>query len=690
MSPSPRFLTSVPPASATAWRRTAKWARRTSSAVLGRQPLGQLGGSHESVNRIATFSVVTVVLPPPAPHNRRRQDTPSVGGRRNGCTGDRQRARNTRRRARHDRARPVRPRAPVRPPPAVDALRRTRHVRRPGGGDLASTTEKARPNAPSISVSGPSDQLAPRPASRPGRTSRCSPRRRPPASATRRGSGRSWRWRCRRRTARPGGGPPWRPRRRRPAGPTAGRPERGELLGAVPVVHPPQHRTSSPTTARRGHGRRRRPAGPAASGGSAPRARRAAGRTPAAQGQRDQGTDQVDPGPARRCPAPRAAGSRRCSGVVRPPRWRPATAPRATPRPWPSAPAYSRTSGRSTLRLVAGTAAGTLPDAEVGVRGHQPCRRSNTAWTMASRPVRPRAWTTTPSAARTRRPRRGAADHVQLGRVGHPVDPASRPCRSAVLTNAGRAAHDRQSVGGGDDRAVGGCGKPERRAGSPRAATLSWTAARAAERGDDGRPPRPQRSASGARRRGPPPAPGWGRGRRTGRPGTRPAAASSHANGLAPVRGDLGGGGGRERVNRVSARRVRGQHLDLVAGVPTAGWPPDGRSVPTRRSAGPAPAQSDRGGPSGHPGRQVVGVERPGRGTPRTSSNRGQARAAPAAQGVAGGRPVVLEDRRSSPACGFDPDRGNEQEVDDQPPPGDAPGHGLHHPRRRRGAPRPR
>ena len=81
ISPSPRFFTSVPPASAMAWRRIEKWPRRTSSAILG-QPLDSSVEPTMSVNRIATFSVVTVGPPPPARPNRRRYEPENAGERR--------------------------------------------------------------------------------------------------------------------------------------------------------------------------------------------------------------------------------------------------------------------------------------------------------------------------------------------------------------------------------------------------------------------------------------------------------------------------------------------------------------------------------------------------------------------------------------------------------------------------------
>ena len=53
-----RFFTSVPPASAMAWRRTEKCPRRTSSADSGDSRCDSAVEPTTSVNRIATFSVV--------------------------------------------------------------------------------------------------------------------------------------------------------------------------------------------------------------------------------------------------------------------------------------------------------------------------------------------------------------------------------------------------------------------------------------------------------------------------------------------------------------------------------------------------------------------------------------------------------------------------------------------------------
>jgi hypothetical protein len=58
MSPSPRFFTSVPPASATAWRRIEKWPRRTASAASGDNPAANAVEPAMSVNSTATFTVV--------------------------------------------------------------------------------------------------------------------------------------------------------------------------------------------------------------------------------------------------------------------------------------------------------------------------------------------------------------------------------------------------------------------------------------------------------------------------------------------------------------------------------------------------------------------------------------------------------------------------------------------------------
>ena len=67
MTPSPRFLTSVPPVSAIAWRSTEKGPRWTSSATSAVSRWDNSVDPTKSVNRIATFSVVIVIAPLPAP-----------------------------------------------------------------------------------------------------------------------------------------------------------------------------------------------------------------------------------------------------------------------------------------------------------------------------------------------------------------------------------------------------------------------------------------------------------------------------------------------------------------------------------------------------------------------------------------------------------------------------------------------
>ena len=56
MNPSPRFLTSAPPASVMAWRRIEKWPRRTSSAAWDRRWDSSVEPTM-SVKSTATFSV---------------------------------------------------------------------------------------------------------------------------------------------------------------------------------------------------------------------------------------------------------------------------------------------------------------------------------------------------------------------------------------------------------------------------------------------------------------------------------------------------------------------------------------------------------------------------------------------------------------------------------------------------------
>ena len=58
MTPSPRFLTSVPPASAMAWRRIEKCSRRSSSAASGSKAEANAVDPTMSVNRIVTLSVL--------------------------------------------------------------------------------------------------------------------------------------------------------------------------------------------------------------------------------------------------------------------------------------------------------------------------------------------------------------------------------------------------------------------------------------------------------------------------------------------------------------------------------------------------------------------------------------------------------------------------------------------------------
>ena len=71
ISPSPRFFTSVPPASATACRKIEKCSRRSSSAASGDRLDANAVEPTMSVNNTATFSVVTTALLPLAIHNRK-------------------------------------------------------------------------------------------------------------------------------------------------------------------------------------------------------------------------------------------------------------------------------------------------------------------------------------------------------------------------------------------------------------------------------------------------------------------------------------------------------------------------------------------------------------------------------------------------------------------------------------------
>ena len=70
MSPSPRFFTSVPPASATACRKIEKCSRRNSSAASGARLDASAVEPTMSVNNTATFSVVTSAVLPNAPAHR--------------------------------------------------------------------------------------------------------------------------------------------------------------------------------------------------------------------------------------------------------------------------------------------------------------------------------------------------------------------------------------------------------------------------------------------------------------------------------------------------------------------------------------------------------------------------------------------------------------------------------------------
>jgi hypothetical protein len=64
MSPSPKFFTSIPFASAMAWRRMEKCPRRSSSASSGDKLDASLVEPTMSVNSTVTFSVVTGMAPP--------------------------------------------------------------------------------------------------------------------------------------------------------------------------------------------------------------------------------------------------------------------------------------------------------------------------------------------------------------------------------------------------------------------------------------------------------------------------------------------------------------------------------------------------------------------------------------------------------------------------------------------------
>jgi hypothetical protein len=57
MIPSPKFLTSVPPVSAMAWRRIEKWIRRTSSAASGERRWGSSVEPTMSVKRVRRFDL---------------------------------------------------------------------------------------------------------------------------------------------------------------------------------------------------------------------------------------------------------------------------------------------------------------------------------------------------------------------------------------------------------------------------------------------------------------------------------------------------------------------------------------------------------------------------------------------------------------------------------------------------------
>jgi len=58
MRPSPRFFTSMPPASAIAWRRIEKCSRRSSSAASGAKADANAVDPTMSVNRIVAPSVL--------------------------------------------------------------------------------------------------------------------------------------------------------------------------------------------------------------------------------------------------------------------------------------------------------------------------------------------------------------------------------------------------------------------------------------------------------------------------------------------------------------------------------------------------------------------------------------------------------------------------------------------------------
>ena len=76
MSPSPRFFTSEPPASATAWRKIEKCSRRNSSAASGARLDANTVEPTMSVNNTATFSVVNEPPLPPAPPHRKPRCPP--------------------------------------------------------------------------------------------------------------------------------------------------------------------------------------------------------------------------------------------------------------------------------------------------------------------------------------------------------------------------------------------------------------------------------------------------------------------------------------------------------------------------------------------------------------------------------------------------------------------------------------
>jgi len=77
MSPSPRFLTSVPPDSAMAWRRIEKCPRRTSSEASADRRCDSSVEPTTSVKRIVALSVLKKSPPPGGHQSMRRADCPA-------------------------------------------------------------------------------------------------------------------------------------------------------------------------------------------------------------------------------------------------------------------------------------------------------------------------------------------------------------------------------------------------------------------------------------------------------------------------------------------------------------------------------------------------------------------------------------------------------------------------------------